>query len=224
MIKVVNFLMFFCVILSINQGFSQQLTYDFVVPLPPESSDLMAIPPKLFGVYLDTATDQKITVKQRGIFMSKTVYGQLPVSLVDTSSVYKVRNQSIFGIVENDSLPCFKKDSLYYFGMVKSSEIFSFNGDNSMRKLDENQDDYSYFICSKENSYWLPMILRFQDDKLSIERPLFEDMKNPFENIVVKFHEKKNQLTFVHLNPSLEEWKTIDMSTYFGDKQDFIQK
>jgi hypothetical protein len=207
-----------------TSSFSQQISYDFVIPLPPESSNLMAIPPKLFGVYQDSAQKQIITVKQRGIFMQTTVYGQLPVAVVDTSTKYKVRNESIFGIVENDSLPCFKKDSIYYFGMHKTSEIFSFNGENAMRKVDVNQDNYDYIVCFKENTYWIPMILSFQGDKLSIKRPLFEEIDAPFENVVVKFHENKNQLTFVHLNPSLEEWNTLDLSTYFGEDTIFLRK
>lgn len=224
MTKLVKYLLIIGLIFNLTSVFSQQKTYDFVVPLPPESHNLMAIPPKLFGIYIDSSTQQKIIVKQRGIFIQRTIYGQLPVSVVDTSSVYEVRNESIFGIVENDSLPCFKKDSTYYFGMLKTSEVFSFNGENAMRKVDINQDDYEYFVCSKADEYWIPMILEFQNKQLIIKRPLFEEMENPFANIVVQFNEEKNNLNYIHLHPSLEEWNQLDLNQYFGESKVFLRR
>lgn len=223
MTKLVKYLLITGLGLNFTSILAQQKTYDFVVPLPPESRNLMAIPPKLYGTYLDTTSKQKIIVKSRGVFIQHTIYGQLPEIVVDTSSRYEVRNESIFGVVEGDSLPCFKKDSIYYFGMLKTSEIFSFNGKNGMRKIDENQDDYQYFVCSETNGYWVPMILVFEGNKLTIKRPLFEELENPFQNIVVQFNEEKNNLIYIHLHPTPEEWKQIDLTKYFGADQVFVR-
>lgn len=202
----------------------QTKTYDFVTALPPESADLMAIPPKLYGEYYDSVSEQTVTVKQRGIFTSKTVYGHLPFQAINDTSSYQFRNNLLFGVVKNDSLPCFLKDSVYYFGMVKKSELFSFNGSSTMRKVNVEQNNYDYLISFQEKGYWIPMILSFEEDRIVLKRAVFEELEDPFSNIVVRFHEEKNGLMYIHLHPSLDEWESLPLNDYFKAEQTFMKK
>jgi hypothetical protein len=108
--------------------------------------------------------------------------------------------------------------------MHKTSEIFSFNGQNAMCKVDPDQDDYRYIVCTKNQDYWIPTLFVFEDNKLHIKQASYEEMTEPFKNIVVQFNEEKNKLTYIHLHPSLEEWKTLDLNTYFGEETVFLRK
>lgn len=219
--KIVLFLMTICVSCV---GLGQVVNYDFVQPVPPEYGNILSIPPKLFGNYRDTSGNQEITVKARGIYISSNIYGSISREEIRESSKYEVRNDHIFGINEYDSLPCTLEGENYYFGLRKTTELFSFNGANTLRKQNIDRLDNNYILCFSENGYWLPMLLNFTDNKLIIYNPSFDDVENAFDVIADKFREEKEGVTRIHLHPGGEEWEKIDLSLYFSHPTVYLRE
>ena len=221
--KIQKILLIISVIISFN-SFGQVVNYDFIQPLPPGDNNILSIPPKLIGEYASDSSNQKIIVKARGIFMESNIYGSISKEEIRESSKYDVRNNFIFGINEYDSLPCILEGEVYFFGMRKTTELFSFNGINTLRKWDTDKLEHNYILCYPENGYWLPMLFSFSGNKLIISNPSFDDVEAAFSIIIDKFTEEKEGVTRVHLHPNADEWKQIDLSTYFIHKTVYIRE
>lgn len=196
-------------------NYAQVVNYNFIQPLPPGDNNILSIPPKLIGEYASDSSNQKIVVKARGIFMESNVYGSISREEIRENSKYEVRNDHIFGVSDHDSLPCILEGENYFFGIRKTTELFSFNGTNTLRKWDPDKMDHDYILCYPENGYWLPMLLSFSGNKLIISNPSFDDVKEAFSTIIDKFTEEGEGVTHIHLHPSSEEWSRIDLKTYF---------
>jgi hypothetical protein len=204
--------------------FSQVTNFDFVQPLPPNGTSILSIPPKITGTYENEKGNQIITVKTRGIYLESTVYGSISKEDVREKSEYDVRNGYLFGVFENDSIPCVLDKETYYFGYRKTTEVFSFNGESSLRKSDSDKLDQTYILCYKENGYWVPLILRFTTSKLTLSSPSFDEVEEAFDEITDKFQEVEESITFVHLHPTADEWKKIDLQRYFKHKSVYIKQ
>jgi hypothetical protein len=108
--------------------------------------------------------------------MESVIFGSVTREQIRENSQYEVRNDHIFGVSAYDSLPCVLEGETYWFGMTKTTELFSFNGANTLRKWNENQKDYLYVLSYEENGYWLPMVLEFTDKGLIVYSPSFDEV------------------------------------------------
>lgn len=211
-------LMFSCAVLS------QVTHYDFVQPLPPDGNNILSIPPKIQGTYALDSSNQEIIVKSRGIYMESNIYGSISKEEIRENSQYDVRNEHIFGINDYDSIPCVLEGENYFFGMRKTTELFSFNGKNTLRKANVESLTTDYILCYEENGYWLPMLLSFSGNKLIISNPSFDDVPEAFAGIIDRFTEKHETVTRIHLHPSNEEWSSIDLPSYFAHQTHYKLK
>lgn len=207
-------LIFFLTIFSSVHG--QIISYDFVQPIPPGNGNVLSIPPKLFGEYKAENDNRKIIVKARGIFMESIIFGSVTREQIRENSQYEVRNDHIFGVSDYDSLPCVLEGETYWFGMTKTTELFSFNGDNTLRKWNESQNDYVYVLSYEENGYWLPLVLEFTDKGLIVYSPSFDEVPQAFDFVVDKFTEKRENAPRIHLHVNQSDWEKIDRKTYFS--------
>lgn len=119
--------------------------------------EVSKIDKSLYGMYKDTANDTWLQISMRGFYKTATMFMQMPKTEVDENDQYWVKEGWIYGITKSDSLPCELENDTYYFGIPRKSELFSFNGEYSLKQLDAQ----TYILNTKlyaDSSYQISKI------------------------------------------------------------------
>lgn len=104
---------------------------------PQSSKEISKIKSSNYGRYKDTTNYAWLEVNEIGIFKTTTVFMEIPKKEVDKNDKYKVLDGWIYGI-KKDSLPAVLEGENYVFGMPVKTEVLSYNGKYSLRKIDAN--------------------------------------------------------------------------------------
>jgi hypothetical protein len=95
--------LFLCQTLTV---FSQGLSYEFKSAVPPEGELVLTVDPTFYGTYRNEQTGTEIVINDKGITMVTIIVSFITKEQVRESSKYDVRNGYLFGVKENDSIPC----------------------------------------------------------------------------------------------------------------------
>jgi hypothetical protein len=194
-----------------------QVSYVFKESMPPSADIVNTIDSKYFGSYKNDKTGTIFKFDNEGINIITTIYSFISKEQVRESSKYKVKNNYIFGVKENDSLPCFLENDNYYFGVqqktnLKQSELV-------FKKINAK----SYVLNFIENHTYSPSMISFEKNGLKLRHFDYESNTSVFDAILIKSEINSNDFSTIQLSPSQEEWKNLDINSIFGKEISFVK-
>lgn len=155
---------------SIEVQAQKDTTILFLNPQPESKKEINKITKDWMGRYRDTTHLAWLEINMRGIFKITAVMMQMEKVELEKNPKYKVENKFIYGIKENDSLPVVLEDGVYHFAYPYKNEIFSFNGEYSLRKMDKN----SFILSSQDETDSTYQLSQFYISENTIEYYSFD--------------------------------------------------
>ena len=189
-----------------------QKSYYFSDPLPSIDNKVSNVDSKYFGVYESGTVARSYEINEEGIFIISTNISSIDRATIRESSKYDVRNNYLFGVIEDDSIPCVLQDDHYYFGIQNKEELVGPLSKNELTKL--NLDNYvlNYF----EDGLFTPVILKFEGNNLllkefdyDLETSVFDHIENQ-RSIEGQYHD------LVILSPNKTESDALIESSVFA--------
>lgn len=201
---------FSCFILFVTYSFAQN-SYEFKSAVPPEAQTVQTIDAQFFGEYLNEKTGTKYIVNKEGLSMETVIVSFITKEQVRESSKFDVRNGYLFGVVENDSVPCVFEEDKYFFG-VKQKITFN---DSKNKAIIKKVSDQTYILNFTETSGYSPSMIQFKNNTLSISHFTYPSETTVFDAISKSEKTKGQDYNLVLLNPNLKEWNNLDKSVIF---------
>jgi hypothetical protein len=189
-----------------------QVSYEFMQPLPPDSKRINAVDQSHFGVYRAENSDLIYEFNAAGVFVRSLAIHSVSRETIRESSKYQIKGDYIFGVKQNDSLPCVLEGENYYFGVPKRDTIVSLHSKNELRKIGAGE----YFLNYHENGLYTPCSIKFESGKLLMRFFDYPNETKSFAEIKSQQSAIESDMTHVYLLPTLKEWKKIDSSQIFG--------
>lgn len=200
-----------CLLASLILTFStfSQRSYYFSNPLPADEDKITNVAERYYGIYESKDGSMRYQFNENGVLILSTVVSSVSRETVRESSQYSVRNGYIFGVVEGDSIPCILEGESYYFG-IRNTDVFV--GIGSMNVLVATQSSSQYVINLYEGGNYIPMLIEFQGNKLTIRQFDYEGEGDEFPFI----SEKKSV--------SMEHSELIIMNAEKGDFEELKEQ
>ena len=183
---------------------SAQISYDFAQAIPPSGTKVFSVSQNYFGTYAHSTSPVKYEVSKEGIFIISTNITSISRETIRESSKYMVRNNHIFGVHAEDSIPCVLEGDNYYFGVKSRDQVAGGNSKNILMQQSVNE----YVINFYENGHYVPMFLTFTAQGMSRVQFDYDSDTKAFRKIDDRTSVQKD-IEFVTLNPTAEEWEKI---------------
>ncbi len=182
--------------------------------LPPDIEASTSVAAPFFGMYQQENDFPKYEVNAAGIFLHSLAIHSISRDTLRESSTFSVKGDYIYGIKENDSLPCVLEGDSYYFGVPTKEMILGATSPNVLKQLNKNE----YLLNFQQEGKFIPCKLQFGNMQLKIS---YFDYVNG-ENKALDFVKKKQEiidasLTTVLLLPTQKEWKKMLELGIFGE-------
>ncbi len=204
-----KYLFFFC--FSTVFSVSAQISYDFAEAIPPSGTKISSVSPNYFGIYSNPDSPVKYEITKEGIFIVSININSISRETIRESSQYEVRNEHIFGVHAEDSIPCILEGDNYYFGVKSRDQIAGGNSKNILIQQSVNE----YVLNFYENNHYVPMFLTFTAEGMSRVEFDYESDTKAFKKIKERTSEVRD-IEFVTLNPTSEEWAKIKLKGIQG--------
>ena len=201
---------YYALVLSIFLIFygKTQISYDFGQPLPPGIAEISSVDAMFHGEYTNSDSNLKYEISDSGIYIISTQYSKISRKTIRESTNYSVKDGFIFGVVKNDSLPCFLEGENYYFGIRNRVCLIC---DGSQNKLKRSVSG-TYYLSFYDGGY-VPAKLVFTLNSMSISYFNYEDDTRLFDNI--ESVSVMDQIPVLHtLDPTTEEWMQISTKIF----------
>ena len=199
----------FYLLISRLSFFAQLTSYEFTISLPPDGVEVLDFDVKYQGVYFSTDDDSKVIIKD-GVYTTKTIYLSISKETVREKSQYDVRNNYLFGVIDNDSVPCVLEGDTYYYAIKDEIKIAGPETSAIIVKSSENL----YFVNFKESENYLPAKLEFTGNQLIWHQFDYETDTDVF-NLFESQQKIGNKIV---LAPTVTEWKLFDDNLIFPNK------
>lgn len=186
-----------------------QTSFDFSSTVPPNSTEISAVPKSFFGVYSSDSADIDYEFSAKGIFAISTIYNRISRETVRESSKYRVENGYLFGVQKDDSIPCILEGDSYVFGIKYKEQIIGGTAQHKLVQLTTN----SFIINFKENETYTPSLFEFKGKTLSVRHFTYESEATVFDGITSRKSAASSQMNTISLNPTLEEWNKIPITS-----------
>lgn len=186
-----------------------QISYDFGAPVPPSGEKVMMIHTSHFGSYSNPTSPVVYEINKDGIFIVSTNINSISRQTIRESSTYQVRNNHIFGVHEEDSIPCVLEGENYYFGVKNRDQIIGASSMNVLVQLNMNE----YVINFEENGHYVPMFLTFSPQGLFISQFDYSSDTKGFKKIENRVSVQKD-IEFITLFPTEEEWRKLKIKEF----------
>ncbi len=195
-------------------GFSQTDTLNFSYYFKSNTSNLTQIDgvdTRFYGKYtlkpnkhneLRIAAGDYFIIDSSGIYIEKNNLISIPKAEVRENGKYNVKNNYLFGIKPNDSIPVFLQDDKYFFLMPAKSYLFN-KVNHSMYKINSN----SFLIFTKEdNGFYSVIKIDFSNgtlklSELELDYPTIHQISSEFI--------KENGFDTYLLTPKNNQWQSI---------------
>jgi hypothetical protein len=205
----------FCTFLAIGQK-----SYYFSNPLPSGENTIRIVDKSYFGTYHSQSVARSYEFSASGINIITTSISSIGRESIRELSKYDVRNGFIFGVVEDDSLPCILEDDRYYFGINLTDELIGGDSKNVLTKINAT----SYIINFFDDGVYTPVLLIFDGKELRIEQFDYD-----LETTVFDFIEDQKSVDGKHhemviLSPTTEEYQTLVKKDIFDVQGVFKRK
>lgn len=194
-----------------------QKSYYFSKPLPSLRDEARSVSHNLFGTYSSNEISRSYEFDKNGIYILSTAINSITREVIRESSKYNVKDGFIFGVLENDSLPCVLENDRFYFGVLHKEVLVGASVENVLTRVDKNQYILNFF----ENGYYTPVVLKFQGNKLILqdftyefETDVFDDIEKQ-KSIDTEFHE------MIILTPTSDEYKQLLKKGIFSSSDSF---
>lgn len=142
-----------------------QTSIQFSDPQPTGKSAVYTVDPSLFGRYKSNNSSTTYEFSAEGIAIISVIVNFVTHEQVRESSALEVRNDYLFGIKENDSVPCFLEGDKYYYGTEHKKWIVQKGLPNVLYQLDAKK----YIINFKEDNNFEPSLVEFVGNQLNIK-------------------------------------------------------
>ncbi len=197
-------------LLSSFWGFCQD-SYNFSATLPPDEKPIQNVSSGFLGKYVADNGESHYEFRENGVWIVSTIFSSISRETIRESSKYVVRNGYIFGVVQDDSLPCELEGERYYFGMRNTEQIIGPNSQHVMNKVSTN----SYIINFYENGGYTPSLFTFSGKNLIVQHFDYDTGTTVFESIEQKETKVVDKMNYIILAPTAEEWSNLDKSKIF---------
>ena len=210
--NIISFLFFFQVFFS----FAQLNSYEFKNMLPPGKNEVNHVDEKYFGTYHQVDEKVAYTFENDGVYAESILYLSISKETIRESSAYEVRNNYLFGIRENDSIPCILEDDVYYYGLKDKIKIAGGGTGNTIIPISSSVYCINYF----DKGTYTPSMLEFKGKSLVIKHFDYENDTPIFNGIT-----EKEQINHrVILSPTLQEWQELDKDVIFPNNRVFTKE
>ena len=145
---------------------------------PEHKESLKKIKKSWIGKYGDTTKLAWLEINQRGIFKITAVMMQMEQSKVEKNEKYEVRNEFIFGVKKNDSLPAVLENGIYHFAYPYKNEVYSFNGEYDLKQMDESM----FLLSTKDMTVSTYQLSQFYFAENSVEYYSFDQYQFALKN------------------------------------------
>lgn len=197
-----------------------QKSYYFSEPSPSNQRSQVTVDEKWHGRYSVSKGDLIFEINAEGIFMVSTTISSISREEIRESSKYEVRNNYIFGVVLNDSLPCVLEDDRYFFGIRNKDVIVGVGSKNELRPSGRVANEF--ILNTYENGYYLPSILRFEAKSISTAQLDYDYETTVFDFIVNKKSVQGQNIELILLKPDATEFNSLLKDpTIFSILQEF---
>lgn len=186
-----------------------QTSYDFSSTVPPNSPEISTVQKAFFGVYSSDSADIDYEFSAKGVFAISTIYNQISRETVRESSKYHVENGYLFGVQQDDSIPCILEGDYYVFGIKYKEQIIGGTAQHKLVQLTTN----SFIINFKENEAYTPSLFEFKGKTLSVRHFTYESEATVFDGIASRKSAASSQMNTISLDPTLEEWNKIPLTS-----------
>ena len=184
-----------------------QKSYYFSEACPNNQSSQTTVNEKWYGRYAVNNGKNIYEVNSEGIFMISTTISSISREEIRESTKYDVRNNYIFGVLLNDSLPCVLEDDRYFFG-IRNKDILIGNGSkNELRPSGRVANEF--ILNTYENGYFIPSIIRFESKSISTTQLDYDYETTVFDFIVDKKSVQGQNIELIVLKPNVAEFNSI---------------
>lgn len=209
----------FLVQLFFSFSIGAQISYDFSIPVPPSDPVVQTVVPSFFGIYKNPNSPVVYEFSKDGLFLITTNITFVTRQTIRESSEYEIRNNHIFGVHPNDSIPCILEGDRYYFGIKNRDLVIGKGSKNVLTQ----QSITNYVLNFEENGVFVPMFLNFENGKLLIAQFDYESDTKLFKKIDARKSVKKD-IEFVSLAPTVDEWKKMKLNDMKSVAVEFIKE
>ena len=189
-----------------------QKSYYFSSSLPEGEASLTTVDKKWYGKYTIGTGNHVLEVNEGGIAMISTTISSISREEIRESSTYDVRNGYIFGVLQNDSLPCIMEEDRYFFGIRNKETIIGAGSKNVLCR--SNRVANEFILNTYENGYYVPSTLLFENKNLTAKQLDYDFETTAFDFIQSKKSIQGTDLEIILLSPTKEELSTL-LNTVF---------
>jgi hypothetical protein len=182
--------------------------------LPSANAQVERVSEKYFGSY--TTKDGTITYKfdAEGLNLISTTVSSISKETIRESAKYTVRNDYLFGVEKNDSVPCVLEEGYYYFGVRNYDQYI---GGASKNILTKTSTPSEYVLNTFENGMYVPKLLRFNGKKLEIAQfDYIGEAAGEFSYITAQEELPMDGLNLVILKPETDDFDRIASQAFIG--------
>ncbi len=187
-----------------------QISYDFGKILPPQGSEVTNIDEIFHGIYSNSEADLKYEVSDSGIYVLSTQYNKISRKTIRENTKYDVKDGYLFGVVANDSIPCFLEGENYYFGIRNRVCLI---GKGSSNKLVRSASGV-YYINFYENGGYVPAKMVMTLNSLSISYFNYSDNSKLQKKVKKETIIESGNLKIYRLEPTAEEWLSMNLPLF----------
>lgn len=215
MFKLTNNIFLLLVFFQVFFSLGQLNSFEFKNPLPPEGQEVLSVDEKYFGSYEQVGEKVDYIFEADGVYAASILYLSISKKTIRESSRYDVRDNYLFGVKENDSIPCVLEDDVYYYGLKDKIKIAGAGTNNKIVRLSSSSYCINYF----DNGTYIPSLLTFKGVELVLAHFDYENDTQLFEHITSK--ELINHR--VILDPTPSEWQTLNPAELFPSHRQFVK-
>lgn len=208
MFKITNNILTLLLLFCFFSTHAQLNSYEFKIPLPPDSPPIQGVDAPYYGSYKSTNEWLRYHVREEGIFIETITHLSIKRETIRESSTYSVRNGYLFGVTI-DSVLCILEGERYHYGLKSEIPIIGENSKNILTQVTPT----TYIINYYDNGSYTPSKLTFSANQLRIEHFDYDNETTVFDSI----SNRETRQYRIILHPSMEEWKKINGPTIFPD-------
>lgn len=208
-------------VLTIIASFSaiSQKSIQFADPLPTGSPSQITTEKIHFGKYKSSDSQVSYVIDEKGISIVTLMITSITREQLRESSKLQYRNNYLFGIKENDSVPCVLEGENFYYGIETKLPIIGEGCNNKLTKISTNK----YVINFHEGSYFEPSILQFSNKTMTISHSELA-FQQAFQRILQTTTITRYGSEVAVLSPTYEQWEQLEKVLFTGPKLNYIQE
>lgn len=191
----------------------------FENPLPTRDGVVHAVDRVYHGTYKSPDEMINYIFDDTGVTVFSTTVSSISKEMIRETGKYDVRNGFLFGVVEDDSIPCVLDKDRYYFGLRNNQIIVGQDSKNKLTKIGSSE----YILNTFEDGNYIPTRIKFTSRGCEISYFDYDDEDTFFDNIGDKKELNGDYFDIILLNPDSKETQELLKQSIFSDNQFFTK-